>query len=129
MEKKINDQLQAIKDKLQDGVKLIESKVRLEAKKSMMRLDDELIKRNISPGLNEEEFNVTLDDNWSDDTLMSDFLYNRSDRITQQEFKDLMDKEYEKVKNNPLYFFKNYFKTKWNKLNEGKVNGEPLDMD
>jgi hypothetical protein len=74
------------------------------------------------------DYDIVLDNKWVSDSTMTDFLYNRSDRISPEEFRDLMEKEYEKVKNDPLYFFKNYFRTKWSEDNE-RPNGEPLDMD
>lgn len=44
----------------------------------------------------------------------ADMIYEFSENLSKEEFRDLMFKEYEKVKNDAGYFFANYFKVKWN---------------
>jgi hypothetical protein len=50
----------------------------------------------------------------------ADVIYEYSDKLSKEEFKDLMFKEYDKVKNDAGYFFANYFKVKWNETKESK---------
>jgi len=50
----------------------------------------------------------------------ADVIYEYSDKLSKEEFKDLMFKEYDKVKNDAGYFFANYFKVKWNEAKESK---------
>jgi hypothetical protein len=48
----------------------------------------------------------------------ADVIYEYSDNLSQEEFRDIMFREYEKVKNDAGYFFANYFKVKWNENKE-----------
>ena len=44
----------------------------------------------------------------------ADIIYEYSDKLNKEEFRDIIFREWEKCKDDAGYFFANYFKVKWN---------------
>lgn len=65
---------------------------------------------NTETALDKEE--IVFDESY-DYKTKPEMLFEASEFLNKEEFKQLMFAEYDKVKEDPMYFFKNYFKTKF----------------
>jgi len=71
-----------------------------------------------SKNITKEHFNLMIEQIVEKKTK-SDMLYEASAKMNKEEFRKVMNEEYDKVVEDPNYFFKNYFKTKWNENTSG----------
>lgn len=67
---------------------------------------------------NKEEIKEELDIKIVESIMTkADVIYEYSNNLSKEEFRDIIFKEWEKVRNDAGYFFANYFKVKWNEVN------------